>query len=205
MSGKASCWSITINNPTDDDNIQWAALRNLPWVKEVKGQLEKGENDTPHIQGMVRTEHIRFSQIKRALPRAHIEPAKNTQALSNYVQKVDTRVGTIPQVRVATQKDVQDTICELVSTYGKQKYGDNFSIENIYFNQDEWLVGKDWEYWLDQSVNKLIIEGFYGVEFVMSNPQIRNAFKKYFVSILIRTHKTLTHKTDGRTDGQDLD
>lgn len=189
MSGKASCWSITINNPTEDDTIQWQALKNAPWVKEVKGQLEKGDNDTPHIQGMVRTEHVRFAQIKRALPRAHIEPAKNTLALSNYVEKVDTRVGAIPQVRVATQKDVQDKVYDLVNDCGPLRYGDHFSIKLILVHGDEWRVGKDWEYWLDLAVNSLICEGFYGVEFVMSNPQIRNAFKKYFVSILFRTMK----------------
>ena len=52
-------WSVTINNPTPQD-IWWSSLKQLPWVKDVKGQLEKGEEGTTHIQEILHTNQVRF-------------------------------------------------------------------------------------------------------------------------------------------------
>lgn len=58
----------------------------------VKGQDEIGENGTLHIQFALNTRQIRLSQIKEWLPRAHLEVAKNANAITNYVSKVQTAV-----------------------------------------------------------------------------------------------------------------
>jgi len=196
--GKASCWSITINNPTDDDHAQWESLKSLPWVKMVNGQLEQGENDTPHIQGMVTTEYGRFfEKLKQALPRAHIEIAKNKFALANYVNKTETRIGEVaqyerPATRIATQKDIQRMLLFLVKCNVEKKYPDRWKdVDGVledFLTEHGFMIKRDADYWIDMAVSRLIQDGYYGVEFVMANNQIRGAFKRYLNDILIREY-----------------
>jgi len=49
--------------------------------------------NTLHRQGYLRTKRqVRFSQLKKILPKVHIEPAKNWDALRKYCEKEDTAV-----------------------------------------------------------------------------------------------------------------
>lgn len=50
---------------------------------------------TPHYQLMVKTPQMRFSALKKQFPRAHIDEARNAQALQQYVHKEETRIGTL--------------------------------------------------------------------------------------------------------------
>jgi len=195
---KSRNWSITINNPTDDDNILIAGLTDLTWVKEVKGQLEQGENGTPHYQMMLKTDNVRFSQVKKALPRAHIEPARNAAALANYVVKQDTRVSSIPTVRVATQRDLQEHILQTVlqeSDLSGCKIESAEQIRSYLLDKQFEFTGKNprskktiYEHMLDDAVAALIRKGFYGIEMVCSNNQVRNAFIKYLPDIMYRSY-----------------
>lgn len=206
MSDKCCNWSITINNPTDEDHIQWEGLKGLHWVKEVVGQLEKGAEGTPHIQGMIKTQSVRFTQVKKALPRAHIEPAKNPAALKQYVQKEDTRIAPIATVKTATQYDVQNRIYELLELGGSKWFRawdmDKPFLDN-YFSHKE-LIRKHWEMLVDEAVQELIMRGYYGVEFVMANPQIRIAFKKYLPEIIYRTHHACRNENQTQATTQAL-
>lgn len=187
MTDKACCWSVTINNPTDDDHQQWASLSSLPWVRETKGQLEKGEEGTIHLQGMVRTQSVRFAALKKALPRAHIEAARQPAALAKYVAKEETRIAPTVQVKTATQADLQQKCLEVVLQDLKSSPETSTEmLELITTKSDQ--IKKNWEFYLDKAVNILILKGYYGVEFVVSNPQIRLAFKKYLPCILYRTY-----------------
>lgn len=187
---KSSCWSITINNPTDDDWSQWNSLTSLPFVKQASGQLERGDNDTPHIQGCVVTQYGRFfEKLKQALPRAHIEPAKNKNALVNYVRKEDTRIGNIPTVRTATVSDVQR---ECVQAFVRAIPYDYERELSECDNLEQFVIlyaatiRREAEAYLDMAIRKLIREGYYGVEFVMANHQVRDAYKRYFPEIVVR-------------------
>lgn len=88
---RGSWWSVTINNPTEQDRqtVNGPAPR---WLRMIRGQEEMGANGTLHYQLAVNTQQIRASQIKEWLPRAHIEVARNPNALSNYVSKDKTAV-----------------------------------------------------------------------------------------------------------------
>lgn len=193
---KSCCWSITINNPTDDDLHEWESLKHAHFVRETVGQMEKGENGTPHLQGMVKTKSVRFSQMKGALSRAHIEAARSAAALAKYVVKEETRVSTIPTTKVATQADVQKKILNLTLARYLELGGQNNKelfyawLKNIKYSKllklEDQIFSVD--YWIDTAVNNLIVEGFYGIEFVMSNPQVRSAFKNYFAAIIIRQY-----------------
>lgn len=191
MGDKGTCWSITINNPNEDDNTTWSGMSGLHWVLEAKGQLEKGENGTLHLQGMLRTKSVRFAQVKKALPRAHIEKARSQTALAKYVAKEDTRVSSIPTVKVATLTDVQKELLgiSLQFCYTLDKSLDPLTTdESTFFTKFEYELKKNWEQLLDRAVEILIWRGFYGVEFVVANPQIRTAFRKYLPAILYRTY-----------------
>lgn len=84
-------WCFTINNPTEQldelidgcDNIQWAV-----W------QEERGENGTPHYQGiLVLKQRRRMTQLKLLFPTAHLEVMRGTlDQAEKYVRKEETRV-----------------------------------------------------------------------------------------------------------------
>lgn len=202
QSDKACCWSITINNPTDDDHVQWAALSALHWVKEVTGQLEKGEEGTLHIQGMVKTQSVRFAALKKALPRAHIEPARNAAALAKYVSKLETRIAPIAPIKTANQNDVQIACLGVALNLCYQWSASDPLVtdELLLLDKYSFEIKRDWEKILDTAVSSLIYQGFYGVEFVVSNPQVRTAFKKYLPAILYRTYNGRTQATQAREE-----
>lgn len=193
-SNKSCCWSVTINNPTEDDKAQWASLSALHWVREVSGQLESGEGGTLHIQGMVKTQSVRFAQVKKALPRAHIEPARSPAALAKYVQKQETRVAAMPTIRTATQLDVQRHCYRHVidQCYKLEQRNQTSSLDVSTLKEDDLIlkysnvIRKNWESYTDEAVRDLIKAGYFGVEYVMANAQVRMAFKKYLPEICYR-------------------
>lgn len=187
---KGVCWSITINNPTAEDLQQWESLSGLHWVREVTGQIEKGENGTPHIQGCLKTQSVRFSQVKKALPRAHIEKARSQAALERYVVKEDTRLAALSKVKIATQAEVQTYCLAIALRYCYNwKQADPLDTNELdLLSSCRSQIKCHWETILDEAVETLIYQGYYGVEFVVSNPQIRTAFKKYLPAILYRTY-----------------
>lgn len=91
--GRGTCWSITINNPTADDMSP-----TLPAGWKLVGQMEKGEEGTLHYQGMLTTNQVRFSAVKKVFSRAHIELAKNRKGLEKYVHKPETRVSEVSDI-----------------------------------------------------------------------------------------------------------
>lgn len=93
-------WSVTINlktvsRATAEECINRARQAN--W--RVFGQLECGDSGTDHYQLAVSTPQVRFSQVKKMFPTAHIEIAKNWDALLAYCQKDDTRKEELKEVQ----------------------------------------------------------------------------------------------------------
>jgi len=205
---KASAWSITINNPTDEDKEAWKGIKTLHWVKDASGQLEQGENGTIHIQGLLKTDYVRFAQVKKALPRAHIEKARNTLALTNYVQKEETRLATIENSKVATPRLVQERLTSAVKEniymngtpavwrynytkdckrkiWTKEICGEVKEFKELVHKNKVWIQDHADEL-IDNVVEQLIEEGNYGLEFVIANNQVRNGYKKFLSAIVIR-------------------
>lgn len=212
---RASAWSITINNPSTFDLESWQNATAIPWVVEAKGQVEQGEEGTPHIQGFLKTQQVRFSQVKKAFPRAHIEVARNPTALAQYVVKNETRLQAIQQVQVATPRLIQTALSSKVleilvlknEPYQYAKLGGTWRRTVLDWpagmeptdktdRQTDWvawLVNKNKEYLkanaeslVDEVVETLIESGYMMVEFIMANNQVRTAYKKYLPSICIR-------------------
>lgn len=86
-------WILTINNPEESDDVDISRARDKGWL--VEGQKEKGKDGTEHYQIYVKSKQ-RFSALKKAFPRAHIEVCRNPDAVRQYVKKEDTRIGNLP-------------------------------------------------------------------------------------------------------------
>lgn len=182
MQERATCWSITINNPTKSDD-EWIAQARQKSGWKVYGQLEQGELGTPHYQLMVTTPQVRFSAVKKAFPRAHIEIARDRRALEKYVAKEDTRVASlnISQDKYPSHTKLMSWYGEYYDAYKKHLGHECFSCLDAF----------------DHMVKVKIREGFY-VETLAVNPQIRSAIKNFGRAIADR-ERILRRQTDRQT------
>lgn len=80
---RSRAWCFTINNFLEEDLAQVRALDG-----ECVCGIERGKNDTPHLQGVVRFESARtFQSIKKLLPRAHVEKCASWVKSKQYCAK----------------------------------------------------------------------------------------------------------------------
>lgn len=146
---RSSWWSITLNNPTEEDR---QTVKGPPprWLKMIKGQEEVGENGTHHLQMVANTEQIRASQLKAWLPRSHIEAPKSQkhkENLINYVHKDETAVANSrfeirhrEEQHNLTMASVMTLLGELAWTQERMKEeidkraadGKKFKLEDLY-------------------------------------------------------------------------
>lgn len=192
MTTRASMWSVTINNPSADDEEDINLARQKGW--QVLGQLEVGENGTPHYQLAVKTPQVRFSAVKKAFPRAHIEVARSAPALLKYVEKEQTRAGDLP-----TQQDKYPSLSkywDLIFLYlnGLGKDGlDYCDLEEgkvcFYREERERLYRKAPLSILDEATRHLITQGYH-VEGIGANPNTRSQWKLYGNSIILRSYES---------------
>lgn len=179
---RATTWSVTINNPKASDDEYIALARQKGWT--VDGQPEKGENGTLHYQLIVKTPQVRFSSVKKAFPRAHIEAAKNPVALQRYVHKQDTQVGelTVSQDKYPSLSKLWDLIYDRIL----QEYEEPDYAPDRYYSLTAF----------DGYICQLIQAGYH-VETMGANPQVRSCFLKYGHSLMIRAHADRqTRQTD---------
>jgi len=180
---RALSWSVTINNPTEKDlDFSWIEAK-PGW--SIQGQMEKGSEGTPHYQGCLKTPNKpAFSTIKKCLPRAHIEKARNAQQLEAYVHKeetrlslVDTKKSEIPtlfayQRSVASKLHVHeiDVILRLIPI---EKYNE----ENVWIKVHRFI---------DNVIKDDITAGVRGIEFIAINPMWLSSWKKFWREIITR-------------------
>lgn len=202
-------WSITINNPTADDDENIARAKQKGW--KMIGQLEKGENGTPHYQMMWKTPQVRFSAVKKAFPRGHIELARNPDALAQYVIKEDTRAGAINTTdKYPCLSKYWDLIYDKISAEVKD-FAEMIDYDKL---QDSKVLG-----YLDRATKELIYEGYF-VEMHACNPQNRSSWLKFAKAIMWRSLKRIQENhentksvasaetpvnADGQTDRQCVD
>lgn len=190
MTDRGTCWSITINNPKPEDlNV---VFPNNKWV--MKGQMEKGEEGTEHYQAMLITPQVRFSQVKKLLPRAHIELAKNRKALEKYVAKSETRIAEVATIssNIPTLFDYQHTIAkrwdDIAFTTFADKYDDEYiakhSLDEVALEYVDSLVAED------------IRNGMCGVEYIAINPMWRSAWKKFWRAMIQRERLAQNNSSD---------
>jgi len=190
MSQRASNWSVTINNPiaADEENINLA--RQKGW--NVEGQLEKGANGTPHYQLAVRTPQVRFTAVRKAFPRAHVEVARNVTALLKYVHKDETKEGELRE-----QSDKYPSLSklwDLVANYWLSSSvpptaADDLLDETLYPSGLYSLT------YFDRAIRDLICKGYH-VETMGVNPQMRSAWKLYARQLVFRSYVDNVRQTD---------
>lgn len=84
---KVRAFCITINNPIKDDHDVIRSFEKYVY------QLEKGENGTVHIQGLIYNKNpMSFESLKKKLVRAHIEKCRDMEASIKYCSKEDSRI-----------------------------------------------------------------------------------------------------------------
>lgn len=196
---RATCWSVTINNPTADDDESIALARQKGW--KVEGQKERGESGTVHYQLMVRTPQVRFSAVKKQFPRAHIEQARNSHALELYVHKDQSREGQLsdqseqyPSLTkfwdlVIDQLDAWNCInfcyiCNPVDERG-----------TFWWKEAPVQYRRDPLNALDDVATVLIEQGYF-VESLACNPQVRMAWRKFYTAIAIRVQRRRDRQTE---------
>jgi len=187
-STRATCWSLTVNNPTDQDYEDMATANQRSGWK-VKGQLEKGADGTPHLQLMLQSPQVRFSAVKKQFPRAHIEIARSPAALEKYVGKEETRVGVIQD---SAMYPSLSKLWSLLFTRNNTEEKDGWDCTQfprvLPYNED---VARDIQQyplvWFDQQIGLLIEDGYH-VETMAVNPQVRSCWKNYWPSIMTRCY-----------------
>lgn len=183
MNIRSTCWSLTINNPTQTDEYNISEARQKGW--KVDGQIEKGENGTPHYQLILKTPQVRFSAIKKVFPRAHIEPARNPEALQAYVHKVDSRVSHLP-----TQQELYPTQLQLFEWFSAfYNDAEEKKLEGEFVNPLTVF---------DNMIKQKIRQGYYiGAE--VMNPQVRAYIRRFGADIAFREK----NRIESRQDRQD--
>lgn len=84
-------WSITWNNPKISGKEFNKLLKNSGSAQHTF-QLEKGKSGTPHFQCCVRFVNAKsFTAVKKLIPKANLQPARDFKTLLVYCSKEDTR------------------------------------------------------------------------------------------------------------------
>jgi len=190
---RGNCWSLTINNPTADDEEQINLARQKGW--KVEGQLEKGTEGTLHYQLRVMTPQVRFSAVKKAFPRGHIEAARDPIALGKYVSKEATKVADLPTGQAAYPS--LSRFWELIYLYYNTEDRNGFdscSLEendvNFYRDEiDEQFTSRPLAF-LDEATRHLIRQGYH-VESIAANPSTRSMWKLYARELMCRSHTSV--------------
>lgn len=210
---RATNWSVTINNPTEKDEEEIALARQKGW--SVEGQKEVGESGTPHYQLYVKTPQVRFSALKKAFARAHIEIARNSSALENYVHKEETRVG---QLSVSQdQYPSLSKVWKLLYIWLTESRGYEFELVDIsksesrvpcrvrFVKGDHKLFALHPLDIFDEFIKDMIVAGYY-VETIGINPQTRSSWNNYWSALIAReliAKQDADKKTDRQTDKED--
>lgn len=205
---RSNCWSVTINNPTGDDAEQINLARQRGW--KVEGQLEKGAEGTLHYQLMVRTPQVRFSAVKRAFPRGHIEAARDAVALGRYVSKQETKVAELPTGQSAYPS--LSRYWQLIYLHYNTEDKCGFDVLSLEDNAvrfydditDEEFSARPLEF-LDCATRTLIKQGYH-VESIAANPSTRSMWKLYARELMARSHHSVVEsaakalETERQTD-----
>jgi len=151
---------------------------------------------------MVTTPQVRFSAVKKVFPRAHIEIARNKQALAKYVHKEETREREV--VNIPTLFEYQTIIASLWEEDEFQSRW-NTAIEKATVTYSPNIDDIAMSY-LDDIVARDIETGRRGAEFIAINPMWRSSWKKFWRSIIKRRdaqEEQAKYQASGTQDAQD--
>lgn len=134
-------WCFTLNNYMESD------IKNICDSKyDYIFQEETGENGTPHLQGLLCFKNpTDNTTVKKLIPRAHIEPAKNKMASINYCSKEESRTGKLysnfVNTKIGTKAQVQKKFSE--KNFEERQLEINNNINMMLKEDDEFRI--QWE------------------------------------------------------------
>lgn len=191
MADKSTWWSVTAFN----DEIDLLEGNEYPsFVLKVYGGRECcPETKRIHFQGAVQCRsQQRFSAMKKWLPKAHWEVAKNKDALQKYVMKAETAVGD----KVERSNNVQLITMEkimiaLANEWRHEEYRDYLDADE---DKLDFKEAEKHAYWL--AVNRLL----------SGSPEFRKTCQSFAradtLTLWINTRKTWITLKD--TDGYSI-
>lgn len=169
---RATHWSVTINlknvsHSTAEECI--ARARQRDW--RVFGQLEQGDSGTEHYQLAVATPQVRFAAVKKVFPTAHIEVAKDWNALLAYCSKEETRVDTLKNVSTGY----------ISWSQLRNMFFDHVREVQVEHVTDAEERTREWDIFIG-----LCIQRGFEVDVMGVNPQYRSCIQRYWNSYLRR-------------------
>jgi len=192
-------WSVTINNPDENDylivrNPNSKYIREMVWTPEVGG-----EEGTPHIQGWVRLQRNQSQAfMKKLYPRAHLKPCRKDDYNENcfrYAQKNDETTAGNHHIVLNDPLPASDTILYqvlerswdwLVET--DKNIADFLMHEGVY----DVIQRLNLKQLRTDATERIMISEKSGLEKIFVSPVYEKMKSKYWREILYR----LKHKQD---------
>lgn len=178
---KSSWWSIT-----SFDEDEWNRMQKPDtypaFVKAVYGGLEEcPDTGRKHFQGALNTAHVRFTQVKNWLSKAHIEKAIKPDSLVKYAMKEETSAGEkIARSNPRTFLEFHD-LCEHIAYYGippvyREKATDQAETNTVIPEITESM------YW--NGINIIIFQ----------RPDLASSLSKFNMNFWLKTAETWLHR-----------
>lgn len=134
---KATWWSVTAYN--DEISLLEDNSKYPSYVKKVYGGKEEcPETKRIHFQGCIQLNtQMRRSAIKEWLPTAHLEPAKQKDALIKYAMKEDTATGDKLERVNPAKHYTADEMCEeiaynVLEIYQREEYTGDDGVKKLF-------------------------------------------------------------------------
>lgn len=185
---KSSWWSITAYGDELDKllALQEGTIEYPSFVKAIFGGKEEcPQTKRLHFQGALNTAHVRFSAIKKFLPKSHIESCKSdAESLKKYAMKDETSVGD----KLAKSNPKYFTMESLMT-----KLGETF-VEQ--FLEDYSLITESDDCGYSIISDKLLQDNFFLIS-LCSQPQVARAWKLYY-GRCIKRFKELRDEVPGK-------
>jgi len=139
MTTLATCWSMTLNNP-DENEMVLIRNPNPEYIRQLIWTAEEGEEGTPHIQAYVKLmKQQRMSFIKKLYPRGHFKSITSDEYKHNchdYAQKNDdTTIGA----HVITYNEQIPDVVQFLRKMLEEACGCDPSHDNQPDTPDAWL------------------------------------------------------------------
>lgn len=178
---KSSWWSIT-----SFDEDEWARMEDASkfpaFVKAVYGGIEEcPETKKKHFQGALNTQHVRFSQVKGWLGKAHIEKAIKPESLVKYAMKSETAVGAKTHKQNPRTFLEHNDLCEHIAYYGIPA---NYRIKALEASETNTVVPNITEsmYWSGVSL------------IIWQRPDLSSVLSKFNMNFWLKTAETWLHR-----------
>lgn len=201
MTTLATYWSMTINNPDDNDEL---IVRNPcdRYVRQVVHTMEVGENGTRHIQAWVRLQRNQsMAFMKKIYPRGHFCPITRdmyNENTHNYAQKNDE---TTAGQHIITLNDPLPNVDTLLYRVVEQSAS---RIECIH----EWVKTGNWVgrhkvafQRVMRAVEHEMVQSRAGLEKLLVSATYEKMERNYLIDILLRILHNNANAKEGTEGG----